>query len=250
MRAKKAVIKMGADPEFIMESGEGTGMSACDFFGSPGSAGMGADGHSFTGEMRPLPAASSVELIANIAAIIKDTLVECPAIKDFTLLAGGYKHGRAIGGHIHISGVPRECHEEYNNLMERAIGIISDAIDDPVEKKERAGTGYGAGYRSQIDDRVEVRSPASWLLSPSVAYLHIYLAEAYAREYMDEERRGVLKAGASKVKTVADIIEVMKEIENVGKTEHMEMWLACVDDIIRNLPLPWNKDIKTLGWIE
>ena len=225
---------LGADPEFVFQKSGSVFVPANSVLRG---GDFGYDGHAATGELRPEAAPSALKLTANIRALLTDGWKN-EILQDLEMLAGHYKHRNTIGGHIHISGFEMDM-PVLSAHLDVVLGRLSDCIDHLDERKTRRGAGYGSGYRSQNENWIEYRAPGSWLLSPQVTFIHLWLAEAVSQTYASGK---------------AELIQVVKKHEAcegimqfavlMTDVPDQEIFLKVADKVFSQLPLNWNEDMK------
>lgn len=249
-------IKIGADPEFVYETAQGHPEAAGNYQVRTG--GFGTDGRNDTAEIRPGSEGDVINLMTKIREIL--TLAsENSRIKKLRMLGGAYVHGRPIGGHIHIShpelvypGGRAPTRNDrlrlgYRILTTRLMGKLLDAVlyyglgntlEETLkgQKKGRLSAGYGmpgmiylrvdGRHRGHGDggepNRVEYRTPPSWLVSPELSLVYLGLAKLCTIIYLDM-REGVknierLRPGESGSKFEDPYDEVEKRIVGITKT--------------------------------
>jgi len=240
-------IGMGCDPEFIFRDSSGEIIYANTIL-QQGDFGM--DGHESTGELRPKYANDSLQLVANIHKLIKDGMKHAE-ISELEMLAGHYKLGSPIGGHIHLSGFNMDI-PKLSRYLKLTMMTLSDCIDDLGEREERWHTGYGNPNLDIIDYRtkstpnwVEFREPGSWLLSPQVAFINLWLAEATSYAYFDgiwtifndfeEDRKATISKKCD---------NLMKFAKKMISVPNQDIFLKVADKLFSKLPLNWDEDLK------
>jgi len=210
-------FRIGADPEFLLFHGKKaldaekilrlslTQRARRDIIETPEGFRMerrgeiGWDHARSTGEIRPQPAASPVELTNNIASLIVLMKSNLPRI-DYTLLS----IGSPIGGHIHLD-LPRgkgEQFQEHARMIMATFLMPIFASEHPFSSKSRlegnhASHGARGGYGSPDDVRIgehengntfEIRGiSAEWLATPRIAqatlaYMGVVWNETLKRE--------------------------------------------------------------------
>ncbi|MBD3918913.1 hypothetical protein H8B09_09130 [Paenibacillus sp. PR3] len=163
-------ILIGADPEFVLVKPNGRIASADRFFGVGGGAGADAllIGQRLTypiGELRPDPAVTPDELAANV----RRQLIRADAKVDDDSLrwaAGAMPIGGiALGGHIHLSGVPLTS--RLLRQLDRYVALPIAMIESDSGRRPRYG--MLGDYRQQSHGGFEYRTLPSWLVSPAAA---------------------------------------------------------------------------------
>ncbi|MFD0711638.1 hypothetical protein [Paenibacillus sp. GCM10027626] len=172
-------ILLGADPEFLLASKTGKVVPASRFLQD--GHGAGCDGVFIGGqvrypvaELRPAPAETPEQLIKNIRRLL---LQAAEKIDDPTLrwLAGGMPvSGFALGGHIHISGVP--FHGRLLRLLDSYVAFPLALAEPESARRRRPRYGSLGDFRLQPYGGFEYRTPSSWLVSPLAAKAALSLA--------------------------------------------------------------------------
>lgn len=239
-----AMFKIGCDPEFIFRGSNGYLVEANTILAD---GDFGRDGHASTGELRPKAAGNSLQLVANIKRLIEDGM-EHDEIKDLDMLAGHYKLGKPIGGHIHLSGFSM-MFENLTGYLKKTLMTLSDCIDEISERDRRASAGYGtgeggSGYRRQNDDWIEFRIPGSWLLSPQTAFVNLWLAEATSYAYMNKNQEAF-----DKLHLHGGCDGIMRFALHMEDVPHQDIFLKVADKVFGHLPLDWSMDIKKY-WVQ
>lgn len=179
------MLNIGADPELICIR-DGSFVSADKFFNHEG--GFGCDGNSAIAEIRPGWHISPVHLIAKIRKLLREVSSD---VDSLDYLAGGFKHGFPIGGHIHFSSekpLPIKTMVVWLDIYHRCL---SDLIDPINEREKRQKTGYGmkGAYETKTVAHFEYRTPISWLISPIVAMAYLSLAKAVGELVVNKQEK-------------------------------------------------------------
>lgn len=175
---------IGADPEFLLFDQDGNVVRANNVLSFHGE--LGCDGA--MAEVRPKPATSPEELVANILEILKNTDITNP-IAPYNWVAGCYhkdaNRDYPIGGHIHIGNPVQVVNMPVNE--QRALFVVLNKIIDellaiPMVKID--GSIYGSarrtkcamgkyGYYGELrtcNGRLEHRTLSGmWLMHPTLA---------------------------------------------------------------------------------
>jgi hypothetical protein len=229
-------ITIGADPEYMISDGDNyipansLCLQDCDF---------GCDGHCDTAELRPTYGDSPFHLVANIRALIRTGLQRIPDLNRYALLAGHFKHGHTIGGHIHLGGLSSSF-SALGAALDDVLGPLSDYIDNIPERSRRRTAGYGKTQSWRTDSsRIEYRLPGSWLLSPHIAFINLWLAYAVAETIEVGNRVSHIRTGKKE-----DIgRQIIAFAEGHGRNDH-DLFIKVADSVFNSLPLNWNEDFK------
>lgn len=247
---------IGCDPEFVFINKEsGAFVPASRLCSNPSAC--GTDGHNATGELRPMHARSSLALVANIRVALQDGMgVISDVFGDhYGMLAGHYKFNEPLGGHIHLSGFTTSDFRTYMlPKLEITHRALSQCIDNISERDMRShsGNGYGFGgydpYRHQGDNWWEYRVPGSWLLSPQIAFLNLWLAEAsiYASKLRQRTPFEVLKGMGGEQ---AGCDGVIKFAEAITEVPDKDLFIKVADKVFSSLPIDWGKNFVP-NWLE
>lgn len=182
-------ITIGSDPEYvIVEDGTikeaSTVLRECEFY----------DGYEIGedcggGEFRPEYGNTPLEHRDNLEILINKVKEFVP--ERFTLLAGTAPHKFALGGHIHI-GMPIKCNERYIHHNDFAryfsyfCGIPLRKIEKTKDLEYRGMKTNSYGYFGAFDIKsfgIELRMPASWLVSKEIATSALCLAHVVSNEW-------------------------------------------------------------------
>lgn len=164
-------ILIGADPEFVLLRPNGRIASAERYLGVGGGAGADAllIGQRLTypiGELRPDPAGSPDELAANVRRQLIRADARVSEADSLRWAAGAMPiSGVALGGHIHLSGVPLTS--RLLRQLDRYVALPIAMIESDSGRRPRYG--MLGDYRQQPHGGFEYRTLPSWLVSPAAA---------------------------------------------------------------------------------
>ncbi|MUT65358.1 hypothetical protein [Paenibacillus sp. NEAU-GSW1] len=180
-------IKIGADPEFVLVRPDGRIASASRFLGEGTGGAAGSDALRIgrrivypVAELRPEPAEHPALLADHVRQLLFRALSR---ISDPTLrwAAGAMPvPGLALGGHIHISGVPLSA--RLLRLLDSYAALPLALVEDPAGRGRRPRYGVLGDFRLQPHGGFEYRTLPSWLVSPAAAKAAFALALLCARE--------------------------------------------------------------------
>ncbi|MFD2115853.1 hypothetical protein ACFSTH_03805 [Paenibacillus yanchengensis] len=167
-------IMLGADPEVAIVNATGQLVSASYFFGENKGAAIGTDSIRVKGkliypllELRPRPTSEPAQLLMQIQRLLMQAS-ERINNSSMRLVAGAMPiKGIALGGHIHLSGVPLTS--RLLRLLDSLITIPLALIEAESGKERRPRYGRLGDYRRQAYGGFEYRTLPSWLISPMVA---------------------------------------------------------------------------------
>jgi hypothetical protein len=183
--SRRDAILIGADPEFVILSEAGKVVSAARFLNAGSDAGCDALVVGGTvvypvAELRPEPARSPEALAANMRKLLREAAARI-SDKRLRWKAGGMPvNGFALGGHIHISGVPLTG--RLLRQLDSYCALPLALIESPGELRRRPRYGALGDFRLQPHGGFEYRTPPSWLVSPAAAKAALALALLCARE--------------------------------------------------------------------
>jgi hypothetical protein len=188
---------IGADPEFLLFNQDGGVVRANNVLSYHGS--LGCDGA--MAEVRPKPAISPEELVANIRSIFADPKLTKP-ISPFRWMSGCYykDHQRdyPMGGHIHIGNpariakLPLERREDlfkvFNKILDELLAVPMIKVDGAELGSARRTKctmgkfGYFGEWRT-CNGRLEHRTLSGhWLMHPKLATCVLGTAKAIIDE--------------------------------------------------------------------
>ncbi len=167
-------IRLGADPEFVLVSQKGKLVPASRFFGEGRGGEVGADSVRLGNrliypyvEIRPEPADTPQQLLQHIQHLLAFCQSKIKHV-DVRWAAGAMPlKGTALGGHIHMSGVPLTI--RLLRLLDRLLALPFAAIEDSGGRGRRPRYGMLGDYRMQSHGGFEYRTLPSWLISPVAA---------------------------------------------------------------------------------
>ncbi|REE57377.1 phiEco32-like amidoligase-type 2 protein [Paenibacillus taihuensis] len=181
-----AQLLLGADPEFLLLSENGKVVSAARYL--EGGHGAGCDSVVIGGqiqypvaELRPAPSDSPAVLARNIQKLLQQAAQRIPDQPPLRWAAGGMPAaGFALGGHLHLSGVPLSG--QLLRQLDSYIAFPLAMIESPAEQARRPRYGSLGDFRLQPHGGFEYRTLPSWLVSPLAAKAAFALALLCARE--------------------------------------------------------------------
>jgi len=196
---------IGADPEFILMTGDGSMKYAAEVAGFSHTDILGSDGP--LAEIRPTPETNVEAFVDNIQDILRGHK-NTDLIKEYQWIGGCYHRCRreggdntgawAIGGHVHI-GTPGKLakaidnsggHSGYsiysclNKLLDEYVAMPMmrvDGVSDAI--KRRSQYGYYGDVRTD-HGRLEYRAlSGEWLTHPEMARMVIGTTKAIAHAF-------------------------------------------------------------------
>lgn len=179
-------ILLGADPEFLLLGGDGRIVSAARYLA--GDDGAGCDSVLVGGtirypiaELRPSPSPTPDGLARNIRVLLRRAARRIPDEPPLRWAAGGMPAaGFALGGHIHLSGVPLTG--RLLRQLDSYVAFPLAMIESPAERARRPRYGVLGDFRLQPHGGFEYRTLPSWLVSPMAAQAAFALTLLCARE--------------------------------------------------------------------
>jgi len=183
---------LGADPEFGLMRGDKTIVPKL-----LSNHQFGLDGCGRIAELRPDPAESPQELVANIKKILQS--VPFRDITKYSWKAGNMAGENPIGGHIHFgngkfhtnyAGRGKYPNEKAAAVLDTFLAVPIALIEDKEEASQRRTFSYGnlGNFRSQIWG-IEYRTLGSWLVSPEIATSTLALAKVLMYEFLFKRLR-------------------------------------------------------------
>ncbi|RAR45730.1 putative amidoligase domain-containing protein [Paenibacillus sp. MDMC362] len=179
-----APLLMGMDPEFVLMRDNGEIVFASEFMERGGS--VGSDAVRFRGEviypiaeLRPLPKANPKALVIEMHKALRQAQ---SLITDHSLTwrAGALPYGDfPLGGHIHFSGVPLSL--SLLQTLDNYLALPLALLEDPKGRFRRPRYGFLGDFRRQPYGGFEYRTLPSFLVSPLVAKISLYVAYLAAR---------------------------------------------------------------------
>ncbi|KOP68815.1 hypothetical protein AMS62_28900 [Bacillus sp. FJAT-18019] len=177
-------LTMGMDPEFVLMRDNGDIVHASDFMERGGVA--GSDAVRFQGEviypiaeLRPSPRPSPKALMLEMQKALHEAH---SLIRDHSLSwrAGALPYVNfPLGGHIHFSGVRLSL--PLLQALDNYLALPLVLLEDPAGRFRRPRYGYLGDFRRQAHGGFEYRTLPSFLVSPLVAKLSLYVAYLIAR---------------------------------------------------------------------
>lgn len=184
-----AVLRIGADPEFVLLRQDGRVASAHRYLRVRGEAGcdavrVGGRVAYPVAELRPPPASGPGELAAHVRQLLRRAqrrVLQAEAGGDgLRWLAGAMPvPGIALGGHIHVSGT--WLSSRLLRLLDIYVAMPLSLIEDPAGRKRRPRFGALGDFREQPHG-FEYRTLPSWLVSPMAAQAAFALVMLVAEE--------------------------------------------------------------------
>lgn len=243
---------IGTDPEVVFcvdINGKMVFVPASKIFETGNGNAFGCDGHSATGECRPQHARDSLGLVANMFLLFNNVRKN-KIVQKLITQCGHWKYGKALGGHIHMSGIPF-AHQELSDLCDITYHRLSQITEDLKEKEQRLkNSEYGRGYRTKGTTHIEYRSPGSFIKDPQMAYAHFFNAETTAKLWA-LGKKSLIREELGKVKLeemTPQIFMNWATHPEVSKITNNDIWVKCLDSIFSNTQ-DWSEDIMS-NWMQ
>lgn len=267
-------VTIGCDPEFIIVDGVlgilitpevlfGWGLNK--FRGSPYRSAYGEDGCLF--EIRPGYAVNTLHVVTKLRKTLKALADNAKGLKKYTWLTGHYPHNHALGGHIHIGGLNHNQNEirPLISLLDYTIDSgISHWLDNQAQKQQRilySHNQYGKRslYRTfpssfpitpeRKFQRIEYRTPGSFLISPKVTFLFLVLAKICALVFLNDPNSSenilrpikYMKRGKP---LIEKFIRLVSDIDYIKSQGDIQIAFSLVESIPEHIRINWNKDFK------
>lgn len=266
-------ITIGADPEFMIFINN-MPLPACvlcddrilsNHFGRD----TGQDGYVF--ELRPDPSTDVFAVLANIRKILQVHIQEFPYLKKCVFIGGHTvsvvsQNYFAIGGHVHISaGNYEDTHDLNTNIFKDFLDkiicsgfmyLIDDRENHIIRKRKNYGKPKSFAYLRNSILTLEYRTPPSWLVNPTLAFMFLALAKICGllfvnRKIWDTSQKiyniSLEKGrGLNLLKKFIAIVEINEELmrgEDVAKC--VEILNNLSDRHTRRVNILWNRDFKS-----
>lgn len=269
-------ITIGADPEFMIITGDGKALPAreiCDDGDNSNHFGRERGQNGYVFELRPDPSTDVFSVIANIRKILRIHMQQYPYLKKCTFTGGhivetettGRQTGHgsfAVGGHIHIGIIGDLAYEldndKFRHFLNKIIfngfmGVINDKKNHSLRKK--IGYGKAGDFRASGEDSLQYKTPPSWLVSPTLAFMFLTLAKICGLLYINRQSWRVAASidgmvigkdkGLVLLKRLSAIVKMKQEMM---QEEDIQECLKIIDNLPqRHKGLSWQKDFK-LSW--
>jgi hypothetical protein len=233
---------LGADPELVFIAPEMKyPVLVTDFYPRNTADELGADGHPYIAELRPQPKKTPDELVREIREIFKrhKDRISIPGIgaDEISWQAGSFVADKSIGGHIHFGGTGIiHPSNELVDILDGVLGQITLMMEDEEGAKRRRAGDYG--FLSDIRTKpygFEYRTPASWIVSPSIAAGVLALAKAVVLEEVEKGKFSIsnLSGATLEAATIRNNDE-RRKFRNVDKNHFKEKLDILWDRVIRN----------------
>ncbi len=187
-KGDKRAIMLGTDLEFMLRSKQGNLVLASRYFPTLGS--VGCDDRTFGGdrsrrplaELRPKPALTPEQLCANIKVTLREAGQLAKRMNPKWVAGSAPFERFPIGGHIHFSGVPFTG--RIVSLLDVYVGLPLMLIEDPLTAaRRRPKYGFLGDVRHKSYGGFEYRTPASFVLDPTIALGALALAYIVAQHH-------------------------------------------------------------------
>lgn len=185
----REIITIGSDPELAIVS-SGNVLSACNVFKptkNPTSINcdFGYDGHNATAEIRPKPASTPQEAVANIKKLLEKNKKKYPNAYKYNLMSTS--HSLSLGGHIHFGNKIFKRSEksiiDVVHNLDNLLAFPSMYLENYEDAIYRRNGSYGSfsDYRQQnwgFEYRTLSSFIASKALTSSIYFLSYAIADA------------------------------------------------------------------------
>ncbi|GFN30791.1 putative amidoligase domain-containing protein [Paenibacillus xylaniclasticus] len=213
-------LLIGADPEFVLLREDGRIVPAERYLGIGGGAGadalvVGRKVQYPIGELRPDPAASPDRLAANVRhQLLRASLrVNDPSLR---WAAGAMPvTGAALGGHIHISGVPLTS--RLLRQLDRYVALPVAMVEGDHGRGRRPRYGALGDYRIQAHGGFEYRTLPSWLVSPLTAKAAFALTLLCAKDSWELPVMTILEEHVEAAFYEGDRAELLGSLDDIAK---------------------------------
>lgn len=181
---------VGCDPEFVILDQNGNLFNTNEVLPQRGP--IGWDHSGFVVEFRPEPARGTFQILKRLQALVNSKDME--RLRRYGWRAGAYVKAKprgtiTLGGHVHLDIAPPSHgngdEDEHNAVVEACDRwtMLMEGLDilpraesqarrtDPRAVREHYGQWSDWRPAGDRGERMEYRTPASWLFDPKVAFL-------------------------------------------------------------------------------
>ena len=252
-------VLIGCDPEFVIIKGRHS-VSMCQIIKDDHKDNkIGLDMGRKVVELRPDPSDDIFVLVAHIRHLLKTIVDSRKGLKKCKFIAGHYAGDEPLGGHIHIScSSLRENNklhaEDFTRFLDTIIGNgLMYTVNDMEAHNNRNDCDYGHLGDSRVGNSgsLEYRTPPSWLVSPSLAFMFLGLAKICAIIYLnpsDYSRKVVTEAtdydGENGRPYLHKVLQIAKHRHAMMKMPDVVKCIELIEGVKRNTKHSWNVDFK------
>ncbi|WP_036717165.1 hypothetical protein [Paenibacillus sp. JCM 10914] len=177
-------LLLGMDPEFVLMQEDDRLVYASEFMERGGVA--GSDVVRYQGEvihpiaeLRPDPKPTPKEAVTELQKAMREAS-RLITNRSLSWRAGALPHTAfPLGGHIHFSGVPLGL--SLLQALDNYVALPLVMLEDPRGSKRRPRYGFLGDFRRQPHGGFEYRTLPSFLISPLITKVSLYLAYLVAR---------------------------------------------------------------------
>ena len=190
MNEKIIDFTIGADPEFALLNSRGRVVPAEDWVSEDEGTEFGADGNGTTFEVRPGPSKEPLEVVGNIHDIFVRTSLQEPDLLKFNWVAGTWRGGYPLGGHVHFGLTERQiAHRSAVDFLDHYLGVVTLLLEIKKEGLKRREDGYGGmGDLREQTWGFEYRPMSSWLSTPYISAAVLCLSKTIMYEVMNNSK--------------------------------------------------------------
>lgn len=253
---------VGCDPEFVVLDSDGKLINAADYTGHAGVVGYDHDGRVW--ELRPAPSRSIRDIYRRLRGYITGdwSKTKLPSHRYRWRAGALVRHSdgeQPLGGHIHLDvplyepvradGLVRQ----YSARAREVIGACDEVTrllesvellpSTQTQERRRKWPNYGefsnireAGPRGH--ERIEYRTPPSWLFDPRVALLSLCL---YKLAAVDPKSAQAIRKGS--LPAISRFLEHFVDADDDARfiREHPKVLPRSAPDPDRNFVRPWRQ---------
>ncbi|SHE38569.1 Phage phiEco32-like COOH.NH2 ligase-type 2 [Seinonella peptonophila] len=180
-------VKLGADPEFVVQTKQGSLLIASNYFPLKGKVGCDAIwiGQNRKDkpliEIRPEPSLNPRTVALRIYEGLLHVAKKVNHVSGKWLAGNMPVKGFPLGGHIHFSGIKPNF--EMLRALDNYLTLPFVVIEDERGSKRRPKYGFLGDFRKQPHGGFEYRTPPSWLISPILTKGALALAKCIVCNY-------------------------------------------------------------------
>jgi hypothetical protein len=260
-------VMIGCDPEFMILTNNQKVLPAneiCDDYRTSNHFGREIGQNGFVFELRPDPSTNVFAILANIRKILRTHIQNSTYLKNCIFVSGhAVKIAPAhfaIGGHIHISGengydtkdLLRHDFRQFINkiIYSGFMYIINDK--NGHELRQKIGYGKRRDFRDK-EHTAEYRSPPSWLVSPTLAFMFLTIAKICGLLFINrgiwDIEQDINDLLSTKCRGFCLLRKLITLVKTQKKLMEEEDVIKCLE-ILNNLPnkrinLVWQRDFKS-----
>jgi hypothetical protein len=186
-------VKLGADPEFLIQNQNGKIVPASFFFTQTGA--VGCDSVTYRGaqtvrpiaELRPSPGKNVMELVSHLQTTMRIAARRMPE-GEWTWISGAFPmKGFPLGGHLHFSSI--WLNSSLLRALDNYLALPLMQLESDASRYRRPRYGCLGDFRLKAHGGFEYRTLPSWLVSPTITYGVLALAHCIIIHYLNLKQR-------------------------------------------------------------